>query len=480
MLFTDRAFFILLFGTFAVYYCGRSANYQIVVLLVASLIFYAYSQPYLLALLSFSALLSTVTSYQVEKARTSGARRGWATLGVVANLLVLAFFKYDRLFFTSLVGPLPSATGTLGTLLAIPLPIGISFYTFHGISLLCDVFRAREHGQTESPLGKQYSFPDHAKRTFFYLTFFPQLIAGPIVKAKDFYPQMGGKSFADIHWYGVAKALVVGFFLKSVVADNLAQQTFVLLPPYCYSLSALNLAAILLAYSIQIFADFAGYSLIAIGLARLFGYALPDNFRFPYISQTFSEFWTRWHMSLSAWLRDYVYYPLGGNRKGNYRTYVNLLLVMTLGGLWHGAGWSYAFWGLWHGTALVVERRLRGTRFYLSQSRWVALARWLIVFGVVTIGWTFFRLPDFHQVRELAVTFWHNRHMRFSRGVPFLLSLYILPVVLYHLLYQFRTAPPNRLKFLWGMRVEGLALGIMLTAIALQAGHSTPFIYFQF
>jgi alginate O-acetyltransferase complex protein AlgI len=469
-----------LFCTFAAYYVRRSARYQIAILLVASLFFYAWSQPWLLLLLGFSAVLSTVTSYGVEKAHTTASRRGWAIAGVAINLAVLAFFKYDRLMFTSLVGPLPSATGPLATLLAIPLPIGISFYTFHGISLVIDVFRARDAGQTESPLGRERGFFDHARRTFFYLTFFPQLIAGPIVKAKDFYPQMGGKAFADIHWYGAAKALIVGFFLKSVVADNLAQQTFVLAPPYCYSLSALNLLFVLVAYSIQIFADFAGYSLIAIGLARLFGYALPDNFRFPYISQSFSEFWTRWHMSLSAWLRDYVYYPLGGNRKGPHRTYVNLLLVMTLGGLWHGAGWSYAIWGLWHGTALAVERVFRDTRFYLSQAHIARLLRWALVFTVVTLGWALFKLPDFHQVRELAMTVWHNRHMRFSRGVPFLLLLYILPVVLYHLLYQFRTTPPRRLAFLWGMRAEGVALGVMLSVIALQAGSPTPFIYFQF
>jgi alginate O-acetyltransferase complex protein AlgI len=480
MLFTDRAFFALLFCTFAAYYARRSANYQIAILLIASVIFYAWSQPWLLILLGFSAILSTVTSYRIEKAQTTLSRRAWAIIGVAVNLLVLAFFKYDRLLFTSLVGPLPMASGAFATLLAIPLPIGISFYTFHGISLVVDVFRARDRGEVQSPLGHERGFFDHARRTFFYLTFFPQLIAGPIVKAKDFYPQMGGKSFADIQWYGAAKALIIGFFLKSVVADNLAQQTFVLAPPYCYSLSALNLAFVLVAYSIQIFADFAGYSLIAIGLARLFGYALPDNFRFPYISQSFSEFWTRWHMSLSAWLRDYVYYPLGGNRRGPHRTYVNLLLVMALGGLWHGADWSYAIWGLWHGSALAIERAVRNTRFYLSQARLLRILRWAIVFTVVTLGWTLFKLPDFHQVRELAVTVWHNRHMRFSRGVPFLIALYILPVILYHALYQFRAAPPRGLAFLWGMRAEGVALGVMLSAIVLQAGNPTPFIYFQF
>jgi alginate O-acetyltransferase complex protein AlgI len=477
MLFTDRIFFVLLAATFILYYLRRSAVWQIGVLLIASLVFYAHSQPYLLILLACSALLSTVTSYRVERAHSDVPRRAWAIAGVVINLLVLAFFKYDRLFAATFLAP--HSSGFLDSLLAIPLPVGISFYTFHGISLVVDVFRARA-SQTPNPLGRKRGVLDHSMRTFFYLTFFPQLVAGPIVKAKDFYPQMGGKSFRDIHWYGVVKALIIGFFLKSVVADNLAQQTFVLQPPYCYSYSALNLAVILFGYSIQIFSDFAGYSLIAIGLARLFGYALPDNFRFPYIAQTFSEFWTRWHMSLSAWLRDYVYYPLGGNRKGRHRTYVNLLLVMALGGLWHGAGWSYAIWGLWHGTALAVERIFRETQFYLSEALWMKSLRWALVFLVVTLGWVLFKLPDFVQVRELAVVFWQNRNMHFAVGAPFLIFAYSVPVVVYHLLYMLRTNPPGPVASLWSMRAEGPFVGVMLGVIVLQAGSPTPFIYFQF
>jgi alginate O-acetyltransferase complex protein AlgI len=478
MLFTDRIFVVLLGITFALYYIRKSPVWQIGVLLAASLVFYAYSQPYLLILLTFSAILSTVTSYRVERAQDAASRRAWATAGVTFNLLVLAFFKYDRLFAATFLSA--NSSHLLGALLAIPLPIGISFYTFHGISLLVDVFSARDRSNVQSPLGQERGFFDHSMRTFFYLTFFPQLIAGPIVKAKDFYPQMGGKTLHDVHWYSVAKALIVGFFLKSVIADNLAQQTFVLQPPYCFSYSSANLAIVLIAYSLQIFSDFAGYSLIAIGLARLFGYALPDNFRFPYISQTFSEFWTRWHMSLSAWLRDYVYYPLGGNRRGAQRTYFNLLLVMTLGGLWHGAGWSYAIWGLWHGTALALERMLRDSRFYLAKATWTGLLRWALVFLVVTVGWVLFKLPNFEDVRQLAKAFWQNRHLRFSLSVPFLVCLYAFPVAAYHLLYLFRSNPPRRLGVLWRMPAEGVLLGVMLSAIALQAGSPTPFIYFQF
>jgi alginate O-acetyltransferase complex protein AlgI len=185
-------------------------------------------------------------------------------------------------------------------------------------------------------------------------------------------------------------------------------------------------------------------------------------------------------MSLSAWLRDYVYYPLGGNRKGGSRTYVNLLLVMTLGGLWHGASWSYAIWGLWHGTALAVERMLRETRFYLSGARIVRALRWALVFGVVTVGWILFKLPDFAQVRELAQVLVHNRSLPFSAGMPFLILVYSIPVVLYHLMYIFRDKPPRRFASLWSMKAEALGLGVLLCLIVLQAGDPAPFIYFQF
>lgn len=478
VLFTDRSFFILLAVTFALFYARRTAAWQIGILLIASLIFYAYSQPYLLVLLTCSAILTTVTSYRVDRSETRHARRMWALCGVALNLFILGFFKYDRLVAATFFSPHPG--GVWETLLAIPLPIGISFYTFHGISLLVDVFRARTDAKTPSPLGPQTGFPDHGVRTFFYLTFFPQLIAGPIVKAKDFYPQMTAKAFGDIDWYEATKAMITGFFLKSVIADNLAQQTFVLQPPYCYPYSTLNLLIVLLGYSVQIFADFAGYSLIAIGLAKLFGYALPDNFRFPYIAQTFSEFWTRWHMSLSAWLRDYVYYPLGGNRRGRGRTYFNLLLVMALGGLWHGAGWSYAIWGLWHGGALAIERVFRDSRFYSSQAMLMQTLRWALVFTVVTLGWLLFKLPDFAQVKELAQVLVRNRDLPFSPGMPFLIFLYCSPVVLYHLNYLMRGRLFAQPLLPRGPRAEAMALGVMLCLIAVQAGSPTPFIYFQF
>ncbi|HEY4135964.1 MAG TPA: MBOAT family O-acyltransferase [Alphaproteobacteria bacterium] len=476
MLFTEYKFFILLSTTFAFYYLPIIRSRQVEILVLASLTFYGYEQPNLLILLMLSASITATTGYLVYVSTQALCRRMAAVAGVSINLGTLIFFKYagflGSAFFTAATSP----SGLLHQLLLLPLPIGISFYTFHGISLVIDTFNRRfALGRSEASMP---SFPQHAVKTFLYITFFPQLIAGPIVKAHDFYPQIVTKYLSDIDWYSAGRALVVGYFLKCVVADNLAQQTYLIQAPYFEGISTKGLAVVLFGYSMQIFADFAGYSLIAIGLARLFGYALPQNFNFPYISQTFSEFWTRWHMSLSAWLREYLYYPFGGNRKGAFRTYINLLVVMALGGLWHGAAWSYAVWGLWHGFALVVERAFRNRWFYRSANPLLKPVRMALVFGVVTAGWLLFKLPNFSDVIDFSKALYNNRAAPTFTETILLVMLYSAPVVLYHALYLCRSGC-SRIHRAFFM-AEPAILGGMLAAIILAAGESDAFIYFQF
>lgn len=470
MLFTDAGFFLFLGIVFAGYYLPRTTGtWQIGWLLAASFFFYAYNQPWLLALLFLSATITIATSYGVIKSRAVRSKRAWAAAGMTANLCLLGFFKYAGFLYSSAFGP-HTDMGTF--LLAVPLPIGISFYTFHGISLLIDLLRMGPGIVQPRQDGRNAGY---GVRAFLYLTFFPQLIAGPIVKAREFFPQIHRHSLRDINWTSACQALLIGYFLKSVVADNLQEQTFWLEYPYFVGLSSINLLLLLFGYSIQIFADFAGYSLIAIGLARLFGYELPENFRFPYIAQTFSEFWTRWHISLSSWLREYLYFPLGGNRKGAIRTYVNLATVMLLGGLWHGAAWNYAAWGAWHGGALIIERAASGTALHRS-SHWLAQTfRMATVFSVVTAGWLLFKLPDFSQVLIFVATLRENNHMKPVLGGPAMILLYSAPVIAYHLHYlwrQKRPAMPSRLR--------PLAFGLMLVMIVLNSGPGTAFIYFQF
>jgi alginate O-acetyltransferase complex protein AlgI len=468
MLFTSAAFFAFLAIVLVVYYLPGLRRWQIAWLAAASLFFYGYSQPYLLVLLLAVALIDIACSYQTVR---SANPRLWAAGGVAANLLILALFKYNHLM-ASLAPALAGMGEPVRTLLMLPLPIGISFFTFHGISLLVDTFKRQEAGAVVR--SAQYPAA-HARNTLFYLSFFPQLIAGPIMKARDFFPQMAPKAFRDIPWTCAVEALILGYFLKVVIADNLNQQTFWLAYPYFMSFSTANLVLVLLGYSAQIFADFAGYSLIAIGLARLFGYRLPTNFLFPYISQSFAEFWTRWHMSLSAWLREYLYFPLGGNRRGRGRTLVNLMVVMILGGLWHGAAISYAVWGFWHGAALVVERLCDGLWLYRSPHPVAVAMRVMLVFGVVTLGWLLFKLPNFSDVLSFLQMLGQNAALPLAKTNAAMIVIYAAPVVLYHLHYVLQ-----RRGMGLSATARSAAFGLLAAAIVINPGPPQDFIYFQF
>lgn len=489
MLFNSGVFAIFLLITFVLYYLPVMRKVQIEFLVVASFVFYSWTAPELLILLSVSIFLNAVVSWKVS--RLDGRSQWkWALAGVVINLGVLAWFKYAGLL-GGLIGDLTNSRGApaIAAMMAIPLPIGISFYTFEGISLLLDAI-ARRRRESESPekLGPQIvadSFGAHVRNTSLFVAFFPHLIAGPILKARHFIPQIQIKHFRDIDWDAAGRALVVGFFLKMVLADNLKDQTLWIANPFYTTLSMKTGLVLLVGYSMQIFADFAGYSLIAIGLGFLFGYEMPPNFNFPYISRSFSEFWRRWHISLSTWLRDYLYFPLGGNRKGRFRTYINLATVMVLGGLWHGAAWSYAIWGAYHGLALAIERFVSGEKDLDAPSPlWASTLRVLFVYTVVTLGWLLFKLPNFSEVIEFGQSLLKNKSQPFDMVKVAPVVIFSVPVVVYHLLYTRRAiafrqawAARNPVQF---RRVTGLAYGLLLAAIMLNYGSGEEFIYFQF
>ncbi len=471
MLFNSWAFVALVAVVLPLYYLPPLRRLQVPLLLAASLVFYGYYRPALLGLLVFSIAVNAISSYWV----TFGAparRRSWAILGVATNLGVLVFFKYSGLVYRTLVRPDP--TDPIGDfILSIPLPIGISFFTFQGISLVVDTFR-NVHAATPS-FELDRNFGRHLLRISFFKAFFPQLVAGPIVKAHEFLPQIATKTLAAIDRYAVAKHLIVGYFLKMVVADHLKDVTFWLAYPAFLNWSSSTLVALLFGYSMQIFADFAGYSLIALGLAGLFGYRLPTNFNYPYISESFAEFWQRWHISLSSFLRQYLYIPLGGNRRGPARTYVNLFVVMFLGGLWHGAAWSYAIWGSVHGLALAGERLVGGGRPARSRAWWARTSSALFVFAFVTAAWLLFKLPEFSHV----VAFVRAVATQWSAPPNYLLmfnvALYSMPIAAYYAYYLARRAG-------WQLAVRGetIVLGTLLSLIILESGSPGAFIYFQF
>lgn len=494
MLFTSGYFFLLVALTFALYYAAGRKEWQIGILLVSSFVFYAWNFPVLLLLLLVSIGINILAARGVMRTRDGGRRRIIATAGVVVNLAVLAFFKYSPLIGRTLIGRtlLPEGSGLSDWLLAIPLPIGISFFTFQGISLVVDLYRGdvlaplrpstvgartpvpRHQGMGPSDVSPEERGTDEPSSAALalYIAFFPQLVAGPIVKAKDFLPQIGTKRLADVAWPLVYQALVTGYFLKMVIADNLKDHTYWMKYPGYESLPKLDLAVLLFGYSVQIFADFAGYSLIAIGIARLFGYGLMDNFNFPYIARSFSEFWRRWHISLSTFLREYLYIPLGGNRKGTFYTYRNLMITMVLGGLWHGAAWSYAVWGIYHGLLLAAERWAKDRDLIWTRKPWL---RRLWVFALVTLGWLLFRLPDFTQVlgylQGMLANDWYGG---VDRSLQVL--IYTAPVVVYHLTHLYLDKDSAVFRGI----VRPVGLGLLLFLIFTNAGSAGDFIYFQF
>jgi alginate O-acetyltransferase complex protein AlgI len=454
MTFTSWQFGIFVAIVFGAYYLPPLRTFQIQFLVVASLVFYGYGQPELLPLLA-AAVFGTYLFLLLALRN----RPIWLPVGIAFNLALLAFFKYKFLFVEP-SSPSLADLGPVGFLLKLPLPIGISFFVFHNISLLVD-------------LTKQKSAPPDLTSVFLYIIFFPQLVSGPITRAEMFMPQIKPKYFSDIPFVEAAKWILTGFFFKLYVANNLNEMTSYMDFPLFETLRTQDRWLLVFLYSYQIYADFFGYSAIAIGLALLFGYRLPINFDRPYTSISFSEFWTRWHISLSSWLRTYLYIPLGGNRRGAFRTYLNLIIVMGLGGLWHGAGLSYLMWGLMHGVFLAIERPFLA-RFHAVDLRVLQAARIGFVFVCVSLLWIFFKLPNFdHALSYLSGMFVSSTNPNPPKLFYNLALLYSLPVILQHLV--------SRSLFERTLRgAEPYLYGSMAALMYLEAGPETSFIYFQF
>lgn len=470
VLFTSFSFVLLTIITLGLYYLPGLRRWQVSILITASLVFYAYNQADLLWLLLLSVSINIGSSYLVVHGQPA-YRRFHATWGVIANLSILLFFKYSPLVGRTF---LTADAGVGAWLATLPLPIGISFFTFQGISLVVDTYRNRDVSAFRSLIAR--NLVQHAKTVLFFKAFFPQLVSGPIVKAHFFLPQIKPKFWRDGNWDYCFRTLVLGYFLKMVVADNLKDHTVLMTYPYFEALSSLTLLTLLFGYSMQIFADFAGYSLIALGLAGLFGYQFPINFNFPYISVSFADFWRRWHISLSSFLREYLYIPLGGNRRGPFRTYFNLMLTMVLGGLWHGAAWSYAIWGLAHGLALAVERWLGDRQLLVPTSTAGRMLKSSWVFVYVTLAWLLFKLPEFAHVIAYIRAVGANLHKPHDTLVISFIALYAIPVLLYHIYYLLRDHRPAVTRPRW----DFVPYGLMLFMIITNSGSGGTFIYFQF
>jgi len=495
MLFNSWPFLGFLAITFCLYHFipwpVRSKVFlQIGVLTIASYVFYAWHTPWLVFVLAASTWINAFATLKLlGRDATPEARRAWVVSSVIINLAVLVVFKYASLLVKSFFPE--SVWSHWGfDFSQIPLPVGISFFTFQGISLVVDVYRSGPEGiEGMRPPRDAGEARGLFVRMAFFKAFFPQLVAGPIVKAHEFMHQIRPKGLGDVDWDDATRKLILGFFLKMVVADNLREATASLSYPAFVGLPGINLLFLLYGFSIQIFADFAGYSLIAMGLARLFGYQLPVNFNFPYLSQSITEFWRRWHISLSTWLREYLYIPLGGNRRGKIRTYINLIIVMLLGGLWHGAAWSYLVWGGAHGLLLACERLFSRSSGAIEPQKgrrglhavWVGV-RVLVTFHVVTLLWLLFQLADIREVWLFLKALFQWKPGISAQPV-FAIVLFSIPVVIYHLIAAFRDTAVDisvaRNPRLGRFATDGI-YGVLLFLIVVNSGNSGAFIYFQF
>jgi D-alanyl-lipoteichoic acid acyltransferase DltB (MBOAT superfamily) len=440
-------------------------------IIVASYVFYSWWDWRFVLLLAGSTLWNQLSATRIHRAGPRSQRRALLALGVGGNLAVLGYFKYYDFFVTSTQN-LFSIVGVDMPLevRSVVLPVGISFYTFMGISYLVDTYR----GDT---------VPTSLEKFAAYLSFFPHLVAGPIVRPNELIPQL--ETPRDPRRVDTSRAfylIATGLFKKVVIANYLAANIVdeVFAAPGQHS--SLEILIAVYAYAVQIYADFAGYTDIAIGIALLLGFRFPQNFDSPYAAVSLQDFWRRWHMTLSRWLRDYVYIPLGGNRRGTAITYRNLLLTMLLGGLWHGAGWTFVAWGAIHGLGLAAER-WRRTRpgFVERPARGWALARQrLLTFHLVCFAWIFFRADSFSLAWELIAglfTGWGEASPLVTAGVVAAIAVGIGSQYLPARVPREVMARFSRLPVVGQSAVLALAL---LVTHSMGPEGVAPFIYFQF
>jgi alginate O-acetyltransferase complex protein AlgI len=440
-------------------------------LLLASYVFYAAWNPPFILLLWISTVVDWYAAQALVRAQGKHARRAWMLLSVVVNLGMLGYFKYGE-FLMENFQALAASAGVIYHPPAwdIVLPVGISFYTFATLSYTLDIYLRRAKPAE--------NFLDYA----LFVTFFPHLVAGPIMRPTELVPQFATprRASADQLRFGLA-LMTLGLFQKVVLADGFLSDPAELVFDSRTAPGMLDAWMGTLAFSGQIFCDFAGYSTTAIGAALCLGFAMPDNFRFPYAAVGFSDFWRRWHITLSSWLRDYLYIPLGGSRHGPARTYFALMVTMLLGGLWHGANWTFVVWGGLHGLYLSVERVLRGRFASWRPGPLAFFLLGLLTYTLVNFTWVFFRSANF------GIAWTMLRGMTgFNHGATAILPLVHLIAVavivggLFLTHWRMRDTTLESLFDRTPAALLAITWGLMAFAIAIEQGTGSAFIYFQF
>ncbi|AWW32541.1 MBOAT family protein [Echinicola strongylocentroti] len=466
MLFNSIEFAFFLPIVFFIYWLvlKNTVKGQNIWLLVASYFFYGWWDWRFLFLILFSSVVDYTIGLNLHKATKESKRKLLLFLSVFINIGFLCYFKYFNFFldslneaFTLLGKPLESSR------LNIILPVGISFYTFQTLSYTIDIYKRKLE-----PTKDIVAF-------FTFVSFFPQLVAGPIERASHLLPQFSRKrnfSYDKVSEGG--KLMLWGLFMKVVVADRLAvyvDDVYVLLDQHSW----LTLFTAHAFFAFQIYCDFAGYSLIAIGCAKLFDFHLMDNFRRPYFATSFKSFWSRWHISLSTWFKDYVYIPIGGNRQGNFRAGVNLVVTFIISGFWHGANWTYIIWGALHGFYQIMEK-------YVLKFKLPKAVNWLIVFSLTCLAWVFFRAPsvgDAMTVLERIVTFQGSGLYFGDKGI-FLFGLMGLSILMLHD-YVLEFKPDYQFLYHRSPIVRYAAIVVLMVFITtFGVFDNSQFIYFQF
>lgn len=466
--------FLWLFAAFVVVYLllQRRTTARLLFVTLFSYYFYYKSSGTYFFLLALVTVSDFLIARFMERTAARWRRKLWVTLSLVINLGLLCYFKYTNFFGACWA----SFTGGHFDPLDIFLPVGISFFTFQSLSYTIDVYR-----KEITPLR---NLLDYA----FYVSFFPQLVAGPIVRARDFIPQIRRPLFVSNEMFGRGVFLIMaGLFKKAIISDyisvNFVERVFD--NPALYS-GVENLMAVY-GYALQIYCDFSGYSDMAIGIALLLGFHFNINFDSPYKSASITEFWRRWHISLSSWLRDYLYISLGGNRKGKIRQYMNLIITMFLGGLWHGASWNFVLWGMMHGVALALHKgwmalvgrpkgeRPHGIRRFLGM---------LVTFHFVCFCWIFFRHAEFspavNMLKQIAMSFRPQVFPQLIVGYWEVFALMGLGYVLHFLPDSWERGCTKTIIRLPLVGKAVLLVALIYLVIQMKSADVQPFIYFQF
>lgn len=469
LLFSSGVFWILFLIFLPIYSLLKKRKLQMSLFVVAfSLYFYYKSSGLFFLMLMGTSMVDWLVSRWIAATRGRGARLAMMWFSIALSLSILGYFKYANFFLWNWNAMVEGNFQPLD----IVLPVGISFYTFQSISYVVDVYKGK--------LAPTRTWLDY----IFFLSFFPALVAGPIVRADYFLPQLEKNeppTSADI-WGGLW-LVMVGVIKKALIADYIAQYNDLIFnQPELYT--GVQTLMGVLGYTMQIYCDFSGYSDMAIGIALIMGFRLGINFDSPYQSRNLTEFWRRWHISLSSWLRDYLYIPLGGNRKGTFRTYLNNFLTMLIGGLWHGAAWKFVFWGAMHGVGLAVHKACKPVLKKIPDNWLVVFISWALTFVYVSLLWVFFRAADFSQsvliIRNIFVDFrWDQIPQFFEARMVWCIMMAALIVM--HFIPQ-RYADKAQLIFIrspWIVRLLTFLIVVQLV-IEFMTAEVSPFIYFQF